>query len=264
MEFLDKLVLPQSAGHIQLLHYMMSLVLFVYLPFVSLLLCGLALSLCAKRKAKKTQDTVMMRYSIDIIETAAFNKVVGFVLLIISPFVLTFIAVQLLHGIATAAVSFIFFGAIVGVPGVFLAFAYRYSYEIERVMEKFEPSPDADHYYKSALSLNNYSGPWALILMLFSVYFVFAGVVQGIYAPEAHFSIVTEAFIIKFLTLLAFGFLVTAAVMLFKYFTGMADLRVKVMSLWNAPVKSFRNWRCFQGMRFRFWFCCTSFTSPQR
>ncbi len=50
MEFLDKLVLPQSAEHIQLLHYLLTMILFLFLPFIGAIFGGSALSLYYRRK----------------------------------------------------------------------------------------------------------------------------------------------------------------------------------------------------------------------
>ncbi len=97
MEFLDKLVLPQSLEHIQLLHYMMTLVLFLYIPFTGLLMGSISLSLWYKRKARLTGDPLYLELSSDIIRTATFKKTAGFILAMMPPFVLTFIAAQILH-----------------------------------------------------------------------------------------------------------------------------------------------------------------------
>ena len=224
MEFLDKLVLPQSLEHIQLLHYMMTLVLFLYIPFTGLLMGSISLSLWYKRKARLTGDPLYLELSSDIIRTATFKKTAGFILAMLPPFVLTFIAAQILHEMKIASVGYLFFGSLLGVPAVILAYIYRYSLEFKGLFKKMEGVDEVGSYFESAKDLNRFSGPWALFMMISSTYFVVAGVVLGIYSNEWAASknllliFLSGSFFMKWLYVFAFGFAITAAVMLFRFF----------------------------------------------
>jgi len=55
MEFLDKLILPQSAEHIELLHYMLILILVLFVPFISILFGGTFASIYFGKKFRKTK-----------------------------------------------------------------------------------------------------------------------------------------------------------------------------------------------------------------
>ena len=83
MEFLKNIALPQSADHIQLLHYLLVLVLFLFIPFIGTLFGGTALSLYFKRLGKRKNDERYARFSRYIIENVTINKSVGIILGII-------------------------------------------------------------------------------------------------------------------------------------------------------------------------------------
>ena len=224
MEFLDKLVLPQSLEHIQLLHYMMMLVLFLYIPFTGLLMGSISLSLYFKRKARLTGDPLYLKLSSDIIRTATFKKTAGFILAMMPPFVLTFIAAQILHQMKIASVGYLFFGALLGIPAVILVYIYRYSLEFKGLFKKMEGDNEVESYFESASDLNRFSGPWALFMMISSTYFVIAGVALGIYSNEWAASknllliFLSGSFFMKWLYVFAFGFAITSVVMLFRFF----------------------------------------------
>ena len=55
MDFLDKLVLPQSAEHIELLHYMLILILALFVPFISIIFGGTFASIHYGKKFRKTK-----------------------------------------------------------------------------------------------------------------------------------------------------------------------------------------------------------------
>ncbi len=79
MEFLKDIALPQSAEHIQLLHYMLILILFLFIPFISAVFGGTALSVFYKKKEKIDLDENCRKFSQDIIELVTVNKNVGFI-----------------------------------------------------------------------------------------------------------------------------------------------------------------------------------------
>jgi hypothetical protein len=80
MEFLKDIALPQSAEHIQLLHYMLILILFLFIPFISAVFGGTVISVFYKKKEKIDLDEYCRRFSKDIIELVTINKNVGFIL----------------------------------------------------------------------------------------------------------------------------------------------------------------------------------------
>ena len=80
MDFLDKLVLPQSAEHIELLHYMLILVLALFVPFISIIFGGTFASIHYGKKFRKTKSLYYKKFSKDIIEYVTVNNGVGVIL----------------------------------------------------------------------------------------------------------------------------------------------------------------------------------------
>ena len=79
MDFLDKLVIPQSAEHIQLLHYLLMLILFLFIPFIGAVFGSAILSLYYKAKGLKESNSIYLKFSKDVIETLTINKSIGII-----------------------------------------------------------------------------------------------------------------------------------------------------------------------------------------
>src|SRR5690554_2413865 len=105
MEFLDNLVLPQSSEHIQLLHYMLILVMFLFIPFISIVFGSTAISLYYRTRGINESNPQYIRFSRDLIETLTINKSVGIILGIVPVLTAILIFAQLLHSTGAATVS---------------------------------------------------------------------------------------------------------------------------------------------------------------
>ena len=98
MDFLDNIALPQSAEHIQLLHYLLILVLFLFISFIGLVFGGTILSVRYKRKSEKSGDEKYFHFAKDIMEIVTISKSIGFILGIAPLITIILIYSQLLHG----------------------------------------------------------------------------------------------------------------------------------------------------------------------
>src|SRR5512139_568735 len=97
MEFLNNFVLPQSAEHIELLHYMLIIVLFLFIPFISIVFGGILLSVIYRNKANKLNDSFYLRLSKDVAEITTINKSAGFIFGVVPLLTAILIYSQLLH-----------------------------------------------------------------------------------------------------------------------------------------------------------------------
>ncbi len=97
MEFLNNFILPQSSEHIELLHYMLLIVLFLFIPFISMVFGGIILSVYYHRKGEKCNDKFYIRFAKEISEITTINKSVGFILGVAPIFTSILIYSQLLH-----------------------------------------------------------------------------------------------------------------------------------------------------------------------
>jgi len=112
MEFLDKLVLPQSFEHIQLLHYITNIVMFLFIPFISIFLSGTILSVYFKKKGLKENNLNYIRFAKELIELTTVNKSVGLILGIVPILILILIFSQLFHTIQNGIINYLLFSFI--------------------------------------------------------------------------------------------------------------------------------------------------------
>src|ERR1035437_5891523 len=107
MNFLDNLVLPQSSEHIELLHYILMLIMFFFIPFISILFGGTALSIYYRRRGLNEKNPLFLRFAHDVIETLTINKSIGIILGIVPLFTSVLIFAQLLHNTESPAVYYL-------------------------------------------------------------------------------------------------------------------------------------------------------------
>ena len=113
MDFLENIALPQSAEHIELLHYLLIIIMVIFIPFISLIFSGTWLSIYFKKKEKIELDNNYKKLSKDIIELVTVNKNVGLILGLMPLLTAVIIFSQLFQATETPgtiylAVSFIF------------------------------------------------------------------------------------------------------------------------------------------------------------
>lgn len=127
MEFFDKIVLPQSAEHIQLLHYLMILIQFLFLPFLSVILVGTFLSLRYWKKGLKEKNHLYIQFSKDVIDTLTVNKSFGVVLGILPIVTSILIHAQLLHKSNSSAMIILMIAFPLIALGLIFVYTFRYS-----------------------------------------------------------------------------------------------------------------------------------------
>ena len=138
MEFLDNLVLPQSSEHIQLLHYLLILIQFLFIPFISIILGGATLSIYYKRKGLKEDNKYYLRFAKDIIELVTINKSIGIIIGIVPLLASILIFAQLLHSAQIATVSYLLISFFLFVASVILIYTYRYSLTFTEIFSSID------------------------------------------------------------------------------------------------------------------------------
>lgn len=196
MDFLDNVVLPQSSEHIQLLHYMAMLIMFAFLPFISLVFGGTLLSVYYRRKGQKTNDRKLLRFSKEIIEESTFSRYAGFFLGMLPVIALVLIFAQLLHKVDIPTVDYLTVAALLLIAGMILVYVYRYSFVFKDIVSWVTPEKEAEEArdlnieegveeYKTYLSqLNDKSAGWALTLLVVATYFFVAGITLTMYSNQ--------------------------------------------------------------------------------
>jgi len=240
MEFLDKFVIPQSFEHIQLLHYLATLVLFLFVPFISIVFGSTILSLFFRKKGTAESDKGMLCYAKDLSSMFTVNKSVGIVLGIIPLLTILIIYVQLLHSTGNLSITYIFVSLLLITVALIFIYTYRYSMSFNLIfnsIQNFEPkdksvSGEINKFSKASRNLSMKAGTYGVVLLLLAVWFLLAGLDLSLYPANANTqNLFAELFsisvIARLLTFLSFAMALTGSAILFRFFfweSGIKDI----------------------------------------
>ncbi len=144
MEFLNNFVLPQSAEHIELLHYMLLLVLFLFIPFISIVFGGIILSVIYRRKGEKENNKFYLRLAKEIAEITTINKSVGFILGVAPIIASILIYSQLLHNSQVTNLNYLALSLVFVTVALIFIYSYRYSLSFNRIFNSFSGKDNTD------------------------------------------------------------------------------------------------------------------------
>ncbi len=189
MDFLDKLVIPQSSEHIQLLHYLLILILFLFIPFISAVFGSTMLSLYYKIRGIKESNNIYLKFSKDVIETLTINKSIGVILGIVPIISALLIYTQLLQGTDSNVSIYFIFSLFFMTIGLILIYTYRYSMtfmEIYDAMKEFNPGDDAisreiTKFRKANIGLSGKSSRYGLIFIFIGIWLFISSVTLAVY-----------------------------------------------------------------------------------
>lgn len=228
MDFLDNLILPQSAEHIELLHYMLILMLALFVPFVSIIFGGTFASIHYGKKFRKTKTLFYKKFSKDVIESVTINNGVGVILGIVPLVAAILIFAQLLHTSNIQTVSFLALSLAMIIIALFMIYTYRYSMMLSNVFDSVNSNSISDKdteadYRKikatsSYLSLNY--GKAGLIFLFIGIWFYVAAITSASTFTSWNFpgfitALAAPKVLLNLLIFIAFAFTLTNAVILF-------------------------------------------------
>lgn len=231
MEFLDKFVIPQSLEHIKLLHYLATLVLFLFVPFISLVFGSTVLSLHFRKKGTSESDKGLICLAKDLVEMFTVSKNVGIVLGIIPVITLMLIYSQLLHSTSNTAVTYLFISSILIIVSFIFIYTYRYSMSFNLIfnsLQNFKSDNksivnDFNKLSKASRSLSLRAGHYGLTLLVLSIWFLLGGWNVALYPEQIDAqSIFAVLFsldvVIRLLSFLSFAMALTGSAILFRFF----------------------------------------------
>ncbi|NUN09796.1 MAG: hypothetical protein HUU54_11525 [Ignavibacteriaceae bacterium] len=237
MEFLDKLVLPQSLEHLKLLHYLSGMVLFMFVPFMGMLIGGLWMSLYYKSKAVRSNNPIYLMYANDIIEHASLTKSAGVILGLVPVLGVIMTYTQILHTVQNSIILYFFLSLVMFIPGVIFTYTYRYSFAFASLFDNLKDSIhiSEDDSKKTALEkyntlgqktfkMKNKAGKWGLFFLLSGLFFFSAGItlLTSQEAWGSHtglLSVFTNIHIwVRWFLFLVLSFVVSGGYLLFIYF----------------------------------------------
>jgi cytochrome c len=223
MEWLQNITLPQSLEHIELLHYLLVISLFIFISFVSIIFWGTGLSVYFKVNEKKYLDDKYRRIAKDIIEIVTINKNTGVILGIVPLITAILIFAQLFQSTATANLDYL--TTSLCLLSVALFFIYDYRNSLSDLKE-----------------LRLSSGITGFIILFFALWLFVTGITvavfHGHWQPEGLFSdLFSSLVIIRFIFLFVASLAVTGGAVLFGLFSPLGK-RAKVDDDYAEFVKS--------------------------
>jgi cytochrome c len=190
MEFLNNFVLPQSAEHIELLHYMLIIVLFLFIPFISIIFGGIFLSLVYKNQAKKHNDNYYLRLSKDVAEITTINKSTGFIFGVVPLITAILIYSQLLHNSEITNLNYLGLALVFIVIALVFIYSYRYSLSFNRIFgsltDKNISDPlvieDVNKLSDESKRISQKAGNFGLLFLFLGMWFFITGLtISSIY-----------------------------------------------------------------------------------
>ncbi len=230
MNLLDKLVIPLSPEHIQLLHYISMLIFFLFVPFISMVLVGTLLSLIYKRKGFKQDNNIYIKFSKDLIETVTINKSMGIMLGIVSLITSVLIYIQLFHGANLITVEYLVWSFVFVTIGIILIYTYRYSLSFSEIFNSLDESKEDESvaeeirkYRTNSRKLSLKAGGFGIAFLIIGTWIFTAGVTLGFFTSkwnDTHLLSVlfSWAVIARYITFLLLAAAFTGAAILFSFF----------------------------------------------
>ena len=130
MDFLNGFFLPPSADHLHLVKYLILLIYFIHIPFVSLLLGGTFFSIFFRLLAGHETESLYWKLSRDFIETLVFRKTAGIILGVLPILVLTLIEGQVFYDAEIYVVHFLFYTTILVALGITSVYFYQSTFRM--------------------------------------------------------------------------------------------------------------------------------------
>jgi cytochrome c len=231
MEFLDNLVLPQSSEHIELLHYMLILVLFLFIPFISIILGGASLSLYFRKKGMNESNAVYLKFAKDVIEMLTINKSMGVILGIVPLITSILVFAQLLHTSGVSTIEYLVSSFFMVSVGLILIYTYRYSLSFKTIFDAIKDlntdNPDIKDeitkFRKGNYSLSNKAGWYGLSFLTLAIWIFITAVTLATY-PEKWGSenllylMFSWEVLSRFFHFIAAAFAITGGAVLFGFF----------------------------------------------
>ena len=231
MDFFNSLVIPQSADHIKLLHYMLILILFLFIPFISVIFGGTILSLFYRRKGYTKKDQLCLKLSKDVIEIATVNKSMGIILGIIPLLTAILIFIQLLHN-ANASISvYLIWAFIFSSIGIILIYSYRYSLSFNTIFDSLqEYAPKNEEIYDEfrkfrtgSINVSNKTGLFGISLLFVGIWLFTAGFTYAAYPADwTSMTLIGSLFsgkvLVRFFYFILGSFAVTGGLLFFRFF----------------------------------------------
>jgi cytochrome c len=231
MDILNKLVIPQSSQHIHILHYLLSLSLFLFVPFIGIILGGSTLAYIFKTAGQRNGNNFYVRLAKDIIDAVTVNKGVGIGLGLIPLVTIILILIQLLSTMPIDTVTYLTAAFVIILAALILLYTFRYTFafaDIYDSIKDIEPVTNTVHqeiekFKKSNKNLSSQTAIPGLILIYLGIWVIVAALTLIVFQTDLEgkgiFSILFSWEVLsRYIYLIAASFMFTGATISFLFF----------------------------------------------
>ena len=192
MEFLKNIALPQSADHIELLHLMLIIVLFLFVPFICSIFGGTALSLYFKRLGRKSGDNRYNKLSKEVIEIVTISKSVGFIIGIVPLFTAILIFSQLYQNSDSSHLNYFGYTLVIVAIALIFIYSYRYSLSFNLIFKAFDKQSSKDEevhkdyikFSQESKRISNKAGINGLIILFIALWIFSIGISSAMFGNQ--------------------------------------------------------------------------------
>lgn len=133
----DQFFLPPTADHLELVKYLILLMYFIHVPFMSLMIGGTFFSIWFKLLELVEKKPLYGKLSAYYEDKLIFPRIAGIILGALPPFVLVFMYGQVFYESEIPAVPFMALTAVLIAAGISLIYFYRVSLRFTQITDRF-------------------------------------------------------------------------------------------------------------------------------
>ncbi len=235
MDFLDKIVLPQSANHMELLRGLLTITFIILIPYLSILTGSTIYSILYLKKKKTGKESLYFKFAKELIDMVTLNKSMAFGFGIIPLITAVFCYAQLLDKTGSYVAYHLTVSLIFLIAALLFLYTYKYAFHLKDIFrfissDKIKESNDEsiedefEKYSSTADRIFNKFAGWGLLFLLIADYKLINAIQLALnpqkWAPNPSFLSVwfSVPVIVNFITFLIASLAVTAIVVLYIYF----------------------------------------------
>lgn len=184
MEFLDKLVIPQSETNLLLLNLLQMISLTALLIYSGILLGSISLSVWFNRKARKEHSFKFAYLAKDMADLITSGKLFAFGLGVVPFLAIIMVYIQLLHQSNSFVPKYLIISFILWMIAVALIYIYQHATDLNYFFEFFKrkikpeetdkQTKDFIAFYEKTELLHTRTGFWGVTLLIISLYIFIA------------------------------------------------------------------------------------------
>lgn len=256
MNFLNKLVIPESAEHLELLRYLLVIVNLLFVTYASIALVASVVSASSDWRGRKSGNKTLSRFARDLADLAAPNRGVIYALVVLPLVTAVLIYTQLLYGMNLGITSYLSVASLFFFAGFYFLYEYKKSFHLDSIYSAFQSlaesqgkpvqadvAADVNSYERSATAVRRRWGGRSAVLIFIGTW-IFVGATRLAFTPNrwAGSSFLTAMFsgdtLWSLINYIVTALVITSAAVLFFFFKWEKGIALSADASYKSFVKS--------------------------